>query len=461
MDWESEHEGDEDENVTNLYDIVTKDLSGIENLDDFQIYQIVSTTYYWADYDFITKIRWLFNLVNQEETNIKDLIINKDFSYEFVTLFYEIIDIIVIKEPFLFMYPPVDTIRKDTIFRSVSELMEMNDIVYKYDFYFESKLVTELDIEDISGDSIDIAKLLPFGKLIVPITDNNMKIVNLKDATQAILTAHTDWIVDIAVIQTGLVTCSLNGELILFNLEDNTVLYLQYRDDVRISKLLSLGDKFVSGSDTGETKVWDLNGDVIATLSTDHNITVLKKVSRNKIVIGNDDGQILIWDYGLLQFTELQGHTRSIKDILITPDQTRLISSSWDNSIKIWDLKREIFVTTITTNYVTSLTFTSDRKHFIGQTSDTHTHVWDLEGNVTRTLYTRFGQLSSIINLPDGRIAIAYGDNSDNQYMLKIWNKEIDVPDIVIQLGGIPKLFLQEDGAIVCIMDTGTVNIFK
>jgi len=155
----------------------------------------------------------------------------------------------------------------------------------------------------------------------------------------------------------------------------------------------------------------------------------------------------------------LQGHTNWISSIAISPEGKRVVSASWDNTIRIWDIDKgielrkisrehgnyvfcialspdgrrivagdnagQIDVWDITTgenvmvisgnlSLVSTIAFSPDGKHIISGSWDTTTKIWDAETGATlATLMSYTGGISSITFSPDGkRIAsAAYGDD--------------------------------------------------
>lgn len=471
--YESEYdEGDEhkddkpedDEDIENLYDIITKDLSHIEDLDDKKMYKIVSRTYYWVDYDFIRKIRWLFNLINNEEKNVKGPIMDKDLDYEFVRLFYEIVDIIKYNEDFPDSIP-IDNLRKDTIIRLVNLPLVLGKIVYKYDYYFENKVINEFyTIEDILRDSMNNIILLPSDEIVIPMKNKTLRILNPMNNTYISLDHPYKYIYSIASIDRKIVSSYEGGELILWNLEDDTSITLQNSPSPPITEILSLGNRFITGSDQGDLKLWDLNGKILNTVKLESSINTLELLSNNRVIIGTGNGEIIIWDYITPKYTQWEAHMGSITHILVTNNETKIISAARDKNLKIWNLETQTLEETIMIGFINQMEFSSDGKYIIVNIyydDDKYTQVYDLKGNLIRELFRPFGDISSIINLPDGRIVTGSGDNTDNIHLIQIWNLEVDVPDIVIRMGGIPTLFLLKDGSLTAVTDDGHVSTWK
>lgn len=442
---------DVDKHVMNLYSIVTRHLNSIEDVKDNNIYEIVESYYSWADYKFIIKIRDLFNLINQEERNVYDDIINKDFYYDFVILFYQIIDIIIAHED-IPDYIPADTVRKDTTFNALGVNRGFGEIVYKYDFYFEAKLVKDLGIDhELNTDHV---LLLPSNELVIPLQNNNLYVVNpLTKTNLDILEEHTDFITDMAVTPTGFVSCSANGELVIWDLQQQTHIIVD-ADTIYMKCVMCIKNMIVSGSDEGDVTIWDLEGNMIATLPTGSSINVLTQLNDNTIVIGND--KILIWNYITKKVVELKDHTRYIDHIVISND--KLISSSRDETIKIWNLKTYAVDHTIEDIEPVYKLLVHNNQIIVAHYERTNVTVFDFEGNLLRTLFTYVGEVESILILPDERIAIGYGDTTNHVYSLKIWNSVADVPDIVIWLGDVPaSLFMLKDGSLTCVTQGGYI----
>ena len=57
-----------------------------------------------------------------------------------------------------------------------------------------------------------------------------------------------------------------------------------------------------------------------------------------KIVSGSDDNSIRIWDTtSSTQIHQLDGHSDYLYSVSLSPDGTKIVSGSRDSSIRVWD----------------------------------------------------------------------------------------------------------------------------
>jgi WD40 repeat protein len=85
----------------------------------------------------------------------------------------------------------------------------------------------------------------------------------------------------------------------------------------------------------------------------------------------------------------LDGHSNPVNGVAVTPDGRRVISASWDKTLKVWDLHTGAVLRTLEghSGLVLAVAVTPDGKRVISASSDNTLKVWDLDtGGVLRTL---------------------------------------------------------------------------
>lgn len=109
---------------------------------------------------------------------------------------------------------------------------------------------------------------------------------------------------------------------------------LKIDSSIKCSLILA-NDLIVLGLNNGEIIVRDYKK-LLFKLKHDSQITCLAILSEDKIVSGSTNGTLIIWNI-ITQECEkiLNGHYRSISCVLVHKE--KIISASWDNTIKIWD----------------------------------------------------------------------------------------------------------------------------
>jgi WD40 repeat protein len=156
----------------------------------------------------------------------------------------------------------------------------------------------------------------------------------------------------------------------------------------------------------------------------------------SKLVIsGSWDNTLKVWNLEKreLMFPPLTGHNSPVMSVAVTPDGKRVISASTDNTLKIWNL--EIAESPLPfpehSNSVRVVAVTPDGKRVISGAGDKTLKVWNLQTrellqvwnlDTEKSAYSSFTDYSSSVTAatvsPDGKQLIS-GSADKN---LKVWN---------------------------------------
>ena len=195
------------------------------------------------------------------------------------------------------------------------------------------------------------------------------------------------------------------------------------------------GRRAVSGSEDGTLKVWDAERGIEQHTFTGHTTaigadsrfgfgkriaTVAVTADGRKVVSGSWDGTIKVWD--LLRGDELrtlEGHGDGV--YWVTPIGSRAVSASWDRTIKWWDLERGTELRSLSgpEGHVNGVAVRQRGRCAVFALGDRTLEVWDLEQGAK--LYTLEGPKAAINALAisgDGRHAVLALDDST----LRLWD---------------------------------------
>ena len=75
----------------------------------------------------------------------------------------------------------------------------------------------------------------------------------------------------------------------------------------------------------------------------------------------------------------LKGHTNRVGSVAFSPDGQRIVSGSFDQTVKIWDANTDKELQTLKghTNSVTSVAFSPDGQRIVSGSEDKTVKIWD------------------------------------------------------------------------------------
>ncbi len=175
-------------------------------------------------------------------------------------------------------------------------------------------------------------------------------------------------------------------------------------------------------------KVWDAQtGTPLLDLKrhTGYGRSVSYSPDGTRIVTGSDDNTAKVWDARTgTPLLDLKGHTAAVNSVSYSPDGTRLVTGSWDQTAKVWEAQTGTPLLDLKghTGYVTSASFSPDGARLVTGSGDQTAKVWDARTGIPLLeLQGHTAAVNSVSYSPDGtRIVTGSWDKT-----AKVWDARI------------------------------------
>ncbi|MEO1134262.1 MAG: WD40 repeat domain-containing protein, partial [Cyanobacteria bacterium J06639_1] len=204
-----------------------------------------------------------------------------------------------------------------------------------------------LNLTDFDGWVTDI-QFAPDGNAIAAATDSGtVEVRSLQDGIplQTAPTGYPDGVARIRFDASGetLAIAGTDGAIALWNWQtdrERMEIVAERRDGARILALdfTPDGRKLVTGQADGMVRIWSLEGDLLAMLrGHDDAVFELDIAADGTLVSASRDRTVRLWEIPDLNVnftTEGAFHAEFVP----SPEETQLVSSEWDGSVKLWRL---------------------------------------------------------------------------------------------------------------------------
>jgi WD40 repeat protein len=117
----------------------------------------------------------------------------------------------------------------------------------------------------------------------------------------------------------------------------------------------------------------------------------------------------------------LEGHTGSVKAVVLTPDERRAISASADCSLKVWDIESGLLLHSLNghTRSVDTVALTQDGRLAVSGSADHNLKVWELNTAKLIASFRADGPLTACALTPHPVTVIA-GDTLGRVHFLRL-----------------------------------------
>lgn len=284
-------------------------------------------------------------------------------------------------------------------------------------------------------DKVFSASYSPNSRYIVTASgDKSIRIWNSKDGTEICkLLGHIDGVCSAAFSPDGLyvVSASNDSTIRLWDVEKRSTVcvFKGHKDGVTSVSFSPDGKKVLSSSLDHTIREWDLEtGNFNVVVNNQNEVSYVSYSPDGKQIAYTSigDGSVRLW--GENEFANkneiytFEGHTDAVTSASFSSDGKHIITASWDNSVKIWDVETHEEIKTLKghKDKVRVALFSPNNLQILSASQDGTIIIWDaMTGEIVHRLCGHEDNVCSAAFSPDG-----------NRIVSSSWDKTIRIWDV-------------------------------
>lgn len=157
----------------------------------------------------------------------------------------------------------------------------------------------------------------------------------------------------------------------------------------------------------------------------------------------------------------IQGHSAAISYVALSPDGDYFATSSYDKTIKVWDIRTGTILRTIKQNsLIDAVCYTPDAEHIVTGGQDGIVNIWNVMGKHIMSLKGHTNHVNHVTASPNGEIIATASDDKT----IRLWKPSTRKCIKILKghVGGVTQVSFSPNGkSLLSSSEDGTIRLWK